>query len=242
MPATKPNAASVSGESNSTQRRPTRAPWFHATHPTPARTRRPATGATARAPTENSRRVPSITGPVFPLSLVSVAITLRNRCQALEERLLFGNRSKFQSSVDDDRRRRHHAVARSEFRVLCEVPLAHLELGEPSLGLVDHAEDHSPGLLALPSAGCGEDLHSQRHRCLATSSRSGISTRPVGLTTRMVRSHRPTIVNSTSPRYRPASPAGRSGVATLIASAMRPVSVTRASVTGFPAPSRRRTV
>src|SRR5213594_3092924 len=200
MPARKPNAANVSGESNSTQRRPTRAPWFHATHPTTERRIRPATEAAALTPSEYGWRVPSITAPVSARSEVSVVIRPRNHCQALEERMLLGKRSKFQSSIDDDRRRRHHAVARSELRMVCEVPLVQLELGEPSLGLVDNAEDQSPGLLALPSAGCGEDLHSQRHRCLATSSRSGISTRPVRLTTRMVSSHGPPIVNRTSPR------------------------------------------
>src|SRR5439155_14054803 len=233
MPARKPNAARVSGELNSTQRRPTRAPWFHATDPTTARRSRPATEAAALTPSENGRRVPSITAPVSARSEVSVAIRPRNHCQALEERMLLGKRPKFQSSIDDDRRRRHHAVARSELRMLCEVPLAHLELGEPRLGLVDHAEDHSPGLLALPSAGCGEDLHSHRHRCLATSSRSGISTRPVGLITRIVSSHGPPIVNRTSPRLTPGSPAGRRGVAALIPAAMRAVGVTRASGTGL---------
>src|SRR5437879_8301563 len=172
MPARKPNAASVSGESNSTQRRPTRAPWFHATHPTTERRRRPATEAAALTPSENGRRVPSITAPVSARSEGSVAIRPRNHCQAFEEHMLLGKRSKFQSSIDDDRRRRHHAVARSELRMLCDVLLAHLELGEPSLGLDDHAEDHSPGLLALPSGASGEDRHHERHHYRPPSTRS----------------------------------------------------------------------
>src|SRR5712691_1652339 len=139
-----------------------------------ARSRRPTTEAMIRTPGENGRRVSLVIRPARPE--VSIAIRPRNRYQALEERVLLGNAPELKPVVHDDRGRRYHPVARAELRVLGEVRFANLELGELNLRFVDHAEDQSPGLLALPSAWCSEDLDSQHHLWLATSSRSGIST------------------------------------------------------------------